>query len=88
MLRLWKQASESVQEDTQITHMSPSTNNMTAGAEPPAKKRKTTPTLLSGINGLPRPVINSESIFSELEQGNGDYFNSYLVGFLSSFLSQ
>ncbi|KAM5532423.1 hypothetical protein V8D89_013917 [Ganoderma adspersum] len=59
---------------------------MNVPAEPPAKKRKTTPTLLSGTNGLPRPTITSEDIFAQLEQGNGGYFNSFKVGFLGSLV--
>ncbi|KAI1792952.1 hypothetical protein LXA43DRAFT_1003961 [Ganoderma leucocontextum] len=70
MFHLWKQASEKVRAETRTADTRPSTSNMTVGVEPPAKKRKTTPTLLSGTNGLPRPVINSEDIFTELEQGN------------------
>ncbi|PIL36734.1 Dicer [Ganoderma sinense ZZ0214-1] len=54
--------------------------NVVAG--PPPKKRKTTSPLLSGTNGLPRPMITSEDIFAQLEQGNGDYLTFLRAGFV------
>ncbi len=72
MFHLWKQASENVQSEIKASDTSPSANNMNVQAELSSKKRKTTPTLLSGTNGLPRPVISSDDIFTELKQGNGN----------------
>ena len=84
MLHLWKQTSEKLQAETRASDTDPSANNMDVAVGPPAKKRKTTPTLLPGMNGLPRPTITSEDVFAQLEHGNGDYSDLFRTGLFSS----
>ena len=73
MFNLWKQASEKSNEYGVVTVTSGSSASVATGIESPYKKRKTTPTPLSGRGELPRPVISPDDTAKVLGKGNGDH---------------